>query len=73
MKKSTLKTEWDLTLLYKSISDPQIDADVQAIEKACADFSKKYSKNNTYTTDKVLLLKALKDYEKIMENLNLWR
>ncbi len=66
MKKSTLKTEWDLTLLYKSISDPQIDADVQAIEKACADFSKKYSKNNTYTTDKVLLLKALKDYEKTL-------
>ncbi len=66
MKKSTLKTEWDLTLLYKSISDPQIDTDVQAIEKACADFSKKYSKNNTYTTDKVLLLKALKDYEKTL-------
>ncbi len=61
--KSKLKTEWDLTLLYKNISDPQIDADVQSIEKACTSFSKKYSKNNNYTTDKTLLLKALKDYE----------
>ncbi|MGI9118142.1 MAG: M3 family metallopeptidase [Minisyncoccia bacterium] len=64
--KTKLKTEWDLTLLYKSISDPQIDADVKAIEKACADFNKKYSKNNSYATDKALLLKALKDYEKTL-------
>jgi len=66
MKKSTLKTEWDLTLLYKSISDPQIDIDVKTIEKACTDFNKKYNKNNSYTTDKTALLKALKDYEKTL-------
>ncbi len=65
MKKSTLKTEWDLTLLYKSISDPQIDADVQAIEKACAEFAKKYSKKTDYIKSKPALLKILKEYEKV--------
>ncbi len=65
MKK--IKTEWDLTLLYKNQKDPQIEADIVAIEKACDSFAKKHEKNKSYLSDKKSLLGALKDYENVLK------
>ena len=65
MKK--IKTEWDLTLLYKNQKDPQIEADIVAIEKACDSFAKKYENKKSYTTDKKALLESIKDYEKLLD------
>lgn len=39
-----MKTEWDLTLFYKGIDDPQIEKDIRHIEKVCETFSRKYKK-----------------------------
>ena len=60
------KTEWDLTLLYKSPTDPQIERDVQKVERLYADFAKKYdTKAKKYLENATALLKALSDYEKL--------
>ncbi len=61
------KTEWNLGLLYKNEKDPQIEKDMQAIEKACAVFEKKY-KGKNFTTSADKLLRALKDYEKLLSD-----
>ncbi len=58
------KTEWNLGLLYKNDKDPQIEKDIQAAEKACALFEKKYKGKDFTSTSKKLLL-ALADYESI--------
>src|SRR5665648_305661 len=60
-----MKTEWDLTLLYSSENDPQIEKDVAAYEAACADFEKKYRDNNGYFADDKGLFAVLTDYEKL--------
>jgi oligoendopeptidase F len=56
------KTQWDLALLYKSPKDPQIEKDMASIEKACADFEKKY-RNKDFTSTPEKLLRALQDSE----------
>ncbi len=68
------KTEWNLGLLYKSDKDPQIEKDMQAIEKACTDFEKKYRNKNFTATPQTLLqaLKAHDELEKIIINKPLW-
>lgn len=58
------KTQWDLALLYKSPKDPQIEKDILSIEKACADFEKKY-RNKDFTSTPEKLLKALKDSDQL--------
>ncbi|MES3005505.1 MAG: M3 family metallopeptidase, partial [Patescibacteria group bacterium] len=62
-----IKTEWDLSLFYSSITDPQIEKDVRVTEKIYEGFAKKYQKNKDYTTDIQKLLPALKDWQKLME------
>jgi oligoendopeptidase F len=65
MKKSPkYKLEWDLTLLYKSPNDPQIEKDVRELERLYASFAKKYdTKEKAYLRDEKKLLAALADYE----------
>lgn len=65
MKK--IKTEWNFTLFYKNQKDPQIEADIVSIEKACESFEKKYLNNNSYLSDTKSLLNALKEYQKVLE------
>ncbi len=57
-----MKTEWDLTLLYKSIDDPQIEKDIKHTEKMCDAFSRTYSKVN-FSKSVSNVLKALVDFE----------
>lgn len=62
------KTKWDLTLLYKSPKDPQIEKDMVSIEKACIAFERKYRNKNFIASPKDLLL-ALEDSEKLQKSL----
>jgi oligoendopeptidase F len=64
MKKT--KTSWNLSLYYKNEKDPQIEEDIRAIEKSCANFEKKY-RNAEFTLSVPKLLKALGDYEQVLE------
>lgn len=63
------KTQWDLTLLYKSPKDPQIEKDIIFIEKAYESIEKKY-KNKDFTKTPQDLLKALKDLESVSKTLS---
>lgn len=58
------KYEWNLGLLYKNDRDPQIEKDVQDIEKAFTAFEKKYKNKDFTKTPKALLL-ALEDLDAI--------
>ncbi len=66
MKKG-YKTEWDLKRLYKSIDDPQLEKDVQKIERAYSSFAKKYKNNRKYLTDAKELKKVMQEREKHFE------
>jgi hypothetical protein len=44
---AAIKTDWDFTLFYTSDTDPLIEKDMQAIEKACSSFAKKYNAHTT--------------------------
>lgn len=59
-----MKTNWNLTLLYKSHTDPSIEKDVKKCEKLHEDFAKKYQ-NTKFTKDENSLFNALTDYEKL--------
>ncbi|MBP9669204.1 MAG: hypothetical protein KBE09_02850 [Candidatus Pacebacteria bacterium] len=60
------KTEWDLTLLYKNPSDPQIEKDIRDVEARYARFEKKY-RTAPFTKTSRSLLAALQDYEKLAD------
>lgn len=62
--KKDIKTTWNLGLLYKSEKDPQIEKDLQAIEKASIAFEKKY-KGKDFTSTPEKLAKALKDMQEV--------
>lgn len=53
------KTEWDLSTLYASSEDPQIEKDLQEVEKALRAFITTYTKNTTYLTNPAVLKKLL--------------
>jgi oligoendopeptidase F len=57
--------KWNLKLLYKSPEDPQIEKDMQEIERMCADFAKTYTTDTAYLSDPKALLEALTTYEKM--------
>lgn len=59
------KYEWNLGLLYKGPKDPQIEKDMQKIEKACTDFEKKY-KGKNFIKNSSSFLESLKDYERLL-------
>lgn len=65
-----IKTNWDLTLLYRSETDPQIEKDLKKLEKACTDFAKKYTKSTDYLKNEHALLHALADYETLRNTIS---
>ncbi|MSU45018.1 MAG: hypothetical protein EXS47_00075 [Candidatus Zambryskibacteria bacterium] len=62
---NTIKTEWNLKLLYKSVDDPQIEIDISNAEKAYLAFAKKYTKRTDYLKNENSLFHALEDSEKL--------
>lgn len=57
---------WDLSKLYSSPTDPQIEIDMQKAEKIYADFAQKFgSKDTSYIHNDEQLLTALKEYEQL--------
>lgn len=60
-----MKTTWDLTLFYKSLTDPRIERDQKQADAAIAAFAKKYQKDKKHLKDPVALAKALAEYEKL--------
>ncbi|MBX4198366.1 M3 family oligoendopeptidase [Candidatus Parcubacteria bacterium] len=67
MNSKKIKTEWNLNVLYKNGSDPQIERDVVQYEKMCEDFEKKYKNRTDYLESEEKLSDALKEYEKFLE------
>lgn len=65
----SFKTAWDLTLLYASEKDPNIEQDTQAIERACVLFEKQYRSDVNVFSDDAKLLEALTAYEKLLETI----
>lgn len=62
-KLGKVKTEWDLKgLYYKNEKDPQIEKDIQMVEKAYLAFARKWKKNDFISSAKNLA-KALTEYE----------
>ncbi len=55
------KDQWNFGLLYKGDNDPQIEKDLQNIEKTFSAFGKKYQGKN-FTASVTKLKKALEDY-----------
>lgn len=70
--KENYKTEWDFKLFYKNAKDPQIKKDIETSQKLATQFAKKYRGKN-FTKDTKTLLAALKDYEKLSEDIGLSR
>lgn len=66
MNKKRNKTDWNLGLLYDSIDDPNIEADMQRIEKEHVEFVAKYDRDDhAFVKDDNTLLEALNWYEKL--------
>lgn len=59
--------EWNLHLIYKSVSDPQIELDQKQADKAAAAFAAKYRKDKKHLKDPVALAAALQAYEKLIK------
>jgi oligoendopeptidase F len=58
------KIKWNLGLLYKSLEDPQIEKDIEEIEKLHESFAKRYDvPDKKYLVDKKALLESLFEYE----------
>lgn len=64
MKK--IQTTWNLSLLYKSATDPAINRDVKLIEDSCAEFAKKWDSNQSYIKNEKILNNVLLEYKKLM-------
>lgn len=58
-------TKWNLKLLYKSETDPQIQKDIDLSTKNVHTFVKKWKTNKEYTKDPAILRKALDESEKL--------
>ena len=62
-----MENTWNLKLLYKDITDPQIDIDIEKSKKAVKSFVKKWKKDNQYLNDQKTLSVALKEYEDLIQ------
>ncbi len=67
MNTKQIQTKWNLNLFYKSDTDPQIKKDMELVEKDYDAFVKKYAYKKDYLIDEKKLLKALKDYETLLD------
>ncbi len=63
--KEKLKTEWDLTQLYKSQDDPEIEKDLVIFGERCRAFAGKYSKSTAHLESEDALAAALAEYEEL--------
>ncbi len=61
-----MQTKWDLSVLYRSPSDPKIIRDVKRIESAYKSFAETYTKDKSYLSDAKKLLQALDSYEELI-------
>ncbi len=62
---------WDLSILYSSPQDVQIEKDIVTLEKLVKSFATKFNTDNKkYLTDENALHEALTEYEKIVANEN---
>jgi len=65
MEKIPIKeTEWNLSELFSSDNDPNIEKERKQVEQACLNFSKKW-KSKDYLKDPKILLEALNEYEEL--------
>lgn len=60
---SSLKTNWDLTLLFKSDNDPKININREESESVARKFVKKWKNRTDYLSDPMILKEALDEYE----------
>lgn len=65
-KKATQLPTWDLSALYKSITDPAIARDLTALEKKAATFAKRYQGKLAKSG---MLAESLGDYEALQEGI----
>jgi len=63
-----MKTKWNLNLLYKNISDPNIDKDIKRSIKEVNEFVKKWKTNKEYIKEPNTLYIALREFEKLSED-----
>lgn len=66
MKTDTSKITWNLGLLYKNPRDPQIEQDMQEIEKACEKFAKKWDTKKLDLNNITTLTKIMDEYEQVL-------
>ncbi|MBP9700108.1 M3 family oligoendopeptidase [Candidatus Woesebacteria bacterium] len=60
--------QWDLTCIYGSLNDPNLETDLKEFETQCAQFFASYSQNTNYRTDANALEKILLSYEKLLDS-----
>jgi len=65
---SNYPTKWNLSILYKSLDDPQILKDRKKYTKAYQNFAKKYKDNKKYLKSATELKIALDDYNDLLTN-----
>jgi oligoendopeptidase F len=58
-----MATEWNLSLLYASLDDPQLERDVAKTERAYKKFAKDFTKDTQWLTKPQALAGALERYE----------
>lgn len=78
MKKSDINpakgVQWDLGILYKGIDDPQIEIDKNNLSASTAKFATEYKNNiSTGKLEPKELLKALQDYEYILNTMYIYQ
>jgi len=61
-----MPVEWNLNLLYSSLTDPTIEADQKKADRGVDAFEKKYRTDKKYLKDSAALAQALLDYEKLI-------
>lgn len=64
--KSIAQRSWDLSALYKSDDDPQIEKDLRDISSVVERYAAKWRKRNDYLHDPKALLEALEEGEEIV-------
>lgn len=63
----SIKTSWDLSLIYASADDPRIEAHMQKAEAMYQAFADTYSADKKYTTDERRLAQAISEYEGLFD------
>jgi oligoendopeptidase F len=62
-----MKTSWDLSLLYSSLDDSRLEADMTRAERLVKKFEKKWKGEKTYLTSARVLKTALDEHQTLIE------